>query len=199
MHLPLHRIRAVNVSPSKATALFMSWNLRRLRTFAERSFGARLHVVRMFIATALNNGPSLSRDKTSSVSTVALYGKSPFRLQFLLRAVSRHLFSKRTWPRSRLLVDIVLKFYSPPPKYYNFNSADFDVLICRKGDEDTIKRISKGDGQINAEGYVNVAGELGLSGQRDSKQSWSYIPLIWRMPAVFTTLGVLRMHPAHVR
>ena len=42
-------------------------------------------------------------------------------------------------------------------------------VYCRslwKGDEDTIKRISKG-GQVNEEGYVNVAGELGLSGQRD--------------------------------
>ncbi|KAH7356692.1 hypothetical protein BKA65DRAFT_450410 [Rhexocercosporidium sp. MPI-PUGE-AT-0058] len=42
-------------------------------------------------------------------------------------------------------------------------------VYCRtpwKGDEDSIKRISK-SGQVNEEGYVNVAGELGLSGHRD--------------------------------
>ncbi|TVY50004.1 E3 ubiquitin-protein ligase [Lachnellula occidentalis] len=46
---------------------------------------------------------------------------------------------------------------------------DVKCVYCRslwKGDEDTIKRITQG-GQVNAEGYVNVAGELGLSGQRD--------------------------------
>ncbi|TVY94283.1 hypothetical protein LAWI1_G000464 [Lachnellula willkommii] len=46
---------------------------------------------------------------------------------------------------------------------------DVKCVYCRslwKGDEDTIKRITTG-GQVNAEGYVNVAGELGLSGQRD--------------------------------
>ncbi|CZT08740.1 hypothetical protein WAI453_006135 [Rhynchosporium graminicola] len=42
-------------------------------------------------------------------------------------------------------------------------------VYCRtawKGDDDSIKRISK-SGKVNAEGYVNVAGELGLSGRRD--------------------------------
>jgi hypothetical protein len=42
-------------------------------------------------------------------------------------------------------------------------------VYCRtpwKGDEESVKRISK-IGRRNEEGYVNVAGELGLSGQRD--------------------------------
>lgn len=42
-------------------------------------------------------------------------------------------------------------------------------VYCRtpwKGDEESIKRTSK-IGKRNEEGYVNVAGELGLSGQRD--------------------------------
>lgn len=42
-------------------------------------------------------------------------------------------------------------------------------VYCRQqwqGDEDSIKRIV-GSGKVNAEGYVNVAGELGLSGARD--------------------------------
>jgi hypothetical protein len=52
-------------------------------------------------------------------------------------------------------------------------------VYCRrtwKGDEDSIKRISK-MGAKNAEGYVNVAGELGLSGERDYSsyhQLWVY-------------------------
>jgi hypothetical protein len=43
-------------------------------------------------------------------------------------------------------------------------------VYCRslwKGDEDSIKRISKGGGVVNHEGYVNVAGELGISTHRD--------------------------------
>jgi hypothetical protein len=43
-------------------------------------------------------------------------------------------------------------------------------VYCRtpwKGDEETIKKISK-SGSVNQEGYVNVAGELGISGQRDT-------------------------------
>jgi hypothetical protein len=43
-------------------------------------------------------------------------------------------------------------------------------VYCRtawKGDEDSLKRIAKGAGKLGDEGYVNVAGELGLSGQRD--------------------------------
>ncbi|KAK3171139.1 hypothetical protein OEA41_003223 [Lepraria neglecta] len=36
----------------------------------------------------------------------------------------------------------------------------------KEGDEDSIKRI-KNSGQVNGEGYVNVAGELGLSGARE--------------------------------
>lgn len=44
-------------------------------------------------------------------------------------------------------------------------------VYCRtawKGDESSIKRIVKGQSnKINGEGYVNVAQELGLSGQRD--------------------------------
>lgn len=42
-------------------------------------------------------------------------------------------------------------------------------VYCRQtwqGDEDSIKRIV-GSGKVNAEGYVNVAGELGLTGARD--------------------------------
>jgi len=42
-------------------------------------------------------------------------------------------------------------------------------VYCRtpwKGDEETIKKISK-SGSVNHEGYVNVAGELGISGHRD--------------------------------
>ena len=42
-------------------------------------------------------------------------------------------------------------------------------VYCRtpwKGDEDSIKRINK-NGKKNAEGYVNVASQLGISGQRD--------------------------------
>ncbi|KAL9122524.1 MAG: hypothetical protein Q9187_000924 [Circinaria calcarea] len=43
-------------------------------------------------------------------------------------------------------------------------------VYCRtlwQGDEDSIKKI-KAKGQVNEEGYVNVAGELGLSGTRVS-------------------------------
>lgn len=43
-------------------------------------------------------------------------------------------------------------------------------VYCRtkwQGDEDSIKRISKDKSKVNSEGYVNVAGELGLSGARD--------------------------------
>lgn len=42
-------------------------------------------------------------------------------------------------------------------------------VYCRtlwQGDENSIKRIHK-TGAVNVEGYVNVAGELGLSGRRD--------------------------------
>lgn len=47
--------------------------------------------------------------------------------------------------------------------------GEVKCVYCRtlwKGDDDTIKRVSK-SGTINHEGYVNVAGELGLSGERD--------------------------------
>jgi uncharacterized protein YbjQ (UPF0145 family) len=43
-------------------------------------------------------------------------------------------------------------------------------VYCRtvwKGDEDSLKRIVKGAGKIGAEGYINVASELGLSVERD--------------------------------
>lgn len=43
-------------------------------------------------------------------------------------------------------------------------------VYCRsiwKGDEETVKRINKKGGKVNADGYVNVASELGLSGIRD--------------------------------
>lgn len=49
-------------------------------------------------------------------------------------------------------------------------------VYCRtpwKGDEDSIKRISK-SGQVNEEGYVNVGGELGLSGERDMSSYHQY-------------------------
>lgn len=41
--------------------------------------------------------------------------------------------------------------------------------FCRtpwQGDEDTLKKVAQ-SGKVNAEGYVNVASQLGLSGQRD--------------------------------
>jgi hypothetical protein len=53
-------------------------------------------------------------------------------------------------------------------------------VYCRtpwKGDEDSIKRIAKGgsgSGTVNEEGYVNVAGELGISTQRDMSSYHSY-------------------------
>jgi hypothetical protein len=52
-------------------------------------------------------------------------------------------------------------------------------VYCRstwKGDEDTVKKINK-SGRVNAEGYVNVASELGISGYRDTSsyhQPWVY-------------------------
>jgi len=49
-------------------------------------------------------------------------------------------------------------------------------VYCRtpwKGDEESIKRISK-SGKVNEEGYVNVAGELGLGGQRDMSTYHQY-------------------------
>lgn len=49
-------------------------------------------------------------------------------------------------------------------------------MYCRtpwKGDEDTIKKISK-SGTVNHEGYVNVAGELGISGHRDMSTYHQY-------------------------
>ncbi|KAE9377750.1 hypothetical protein N431DRAFT_328881 [Stipitochalara longipes BDJ] len=49
-------------------------------------------------------------------------------------------------------------------------------VYCRtpwKGDEDTIKKISK-SGAVNHEGYVNVAGELGISGHRDMSSYHQY-------------------------
>ncbi|KAF2203833.1 hypothetical protein GQ43DRAFT_389193, partial [Delitschia confertaspora ATCC 74209] len=48
--------------------------------------------------------------------------------------------------------------------------GDVKCVFCRtpwKGDEETVKRIAK-SGMKNAEGYVNVAGQLGLSGRRDT-------------------------------
>jgi len=41
--------------------------------------------------------------------------------------------------------------------------------FCRTpwaGDEDMIKKIAKG-GTVNSEGYVNVASQLGITGERD--------------------------------
>jgi hypothetical protein len=49
-------------------------------------------------------------------------------------------------------------------------------VYCRtpwKGDEDSVKRISK-SGMVNAEGYVNVGGELGLSQARDMSSYHPY-------------------------
>ncbi|KAL2055588.1 hypothetical protein ABVK25_004396 [Lepraria finkii] len=49
------------------------------------------------------------------------------------------------------------------------SGKELRCIYCRtpwQGDEDSIKRI-KNFGQVNGEGYVNVAGELGLSGARD--------------------------------
>ncbi len=43
-------------------------------------------------------------------------------------------------------------------------------MYCRtpwQGDEEAMKRIAKGKKAVNEEGYVNVADELGLSGERD--------------------------------
>ncbi|KUJ12108.1 uncharacterized protein LY89DRAFT_538976, partial [Mollisia scopiformis] len=48
-------------------------------------------------------------------------------------------------------------------------SGPVKCVFCRsawKGDEESIKKISK-SGAIGVDGYVNVAGELGLSGERD--------------------------------
>lgn len=51
-------------------------------------------------------------------------------------------------------------------------------VYCRtpwKGDEETVRKITKGTGKVNAEGYVNVAGELGISARRDTSsyhQPW---------------------------
>ncbi len=43
-------------------------------------------------------------------------------------------------------------------------------MYCRtpwqKGDEESVRMV-KGKGKVNEEGYVNVGGELGLSGERD--------------------------------
>lgn len=43
-------------------------------------------------------------------------------------------------------------------------------MYCRtpwqKGDEESVRMV-KGKGKVNEEGYVNVGGELGLSGHRD--------------------------------
>jgi hypothetical protein len=49
-------------------------------------------------------------------------------------------------------------------------------VFCRtpwKGDEDMVKKISK-SGTVNGEGYVNVAGELGISGHRDMSSYHQY-------------------------
>lgn len=49
-------------------------------------------------------------------------------------------------------------------------------VYCRtawKGDENTIENISK-SGSVNHEGYVNVAGELGISGHRDMSTYHQY-------------------------
>lgn len=54
--------------------------------------------------------------------------------------------------------------------------GEVKCVFCRtpwEGDEDSIKRISKG-GQLNDEGYVNVASELGLSGYRDMSSYHPY-------------------------
>ena len=43
-------------------------------------------------------------------------------------------------------------------------------MYCRtpwQGDEEAIKRIVKGKKIVNAEGYINVANELGISDERD--------------------------------
>lgn len=51
-------------------------------------------------------------------------------------------------------------------------------VYCRshwKGDEDSVKRIAKsGLGEMNEEGYVNVAGELGISTERDTSTYHPY-------------------------
>ena len=49
-------------------------------------------------------------------------------------------------------------------------------VFCRtpwKGDEDMVKKVSK-SGTVNQEGYVNVAGELGISGHRDKSSYHQY-------------------------
>lgn len=48
--------------------------------------------------------------------------------------------------------------------------GEVKCVYCRtpwKGDEETVKLIAK-SGQKNAEGYVNVGSQLGLSGRRDT-------------------------------
>ncbi|KAH8685517.1 hypothetical protein BGZ60DRAFT_476867 [Tricladium varicosporioides] len=47
--------------------------------------------------------------------------------------------------------------------------SEVKCVYCRtpwKGDDDSVKKSAEG-GKVGADGYVNVAGELGLSGQRD--------------------------------
>ena len=47
---------------------------------------------------------------------------------------------------------------------------DVRCVYCRtiwQGDEESLKRICKNKGRVNAEGYTNVASELGISGGRD--------------------------------
>jgi Ring finger domain len=49
-------------------------------------------------------------------------------------------------------------------------------VYCRtpwKGDEETVKKISK-SGTVNHEGYVNVAGALGISSHRDTGSYHQY-------------------------
>lgn len=48
--------------------------------------------------------------------------------------------------------------------------VEVTCVYCRtpwqKGDEESVRMV-KGKGKVNEEGYVNVGGELGLSGERD--------------------------------
>jgi hypothetical protein len=49
------------------------------------------------------------------------------------------------------------------------SSGPVKCVYCRsawKGDEESIKKISK-SGTVGPDGYVNVAGELGISSERD--------------------------------
>lgn len=78
------------------------------------------------------------------------------------------------WAKTKSGKDSLLFITYGP--YADFCTGQVKCVYCRtpwKGDEDSIKRISK-SGTVNAEGYVNVGGELGLSPSRDMSSYHPY-------------------------